>query len=699
MQPASDESYPGRFAPSCSLPGLSAPDDPRDGVLDRWQPGIRVGGQLLPRPNVLDRVVEVRAEPDERDSPAFGEPDLAPELVGPGGDLTRNAAFPQPARHGYRPVPGLLRVNGHQHRRRHTAGGGQDALAYQRCEYPGDAEGVPDPGEGRSPVTRQGVVAAPRGHGPEFLRAEQQGLVDGARVVIETPRNPEVRHHSARFGSARDPGERGEIRQAFIKQLVGDAQSLHLVDEGLVLGTDPRQGDTGAGLGFAQPHLFGQHLDHHIWPNLVVLVDALENGCGVLDPEAPVEPLREFPVVDPNAHRRQSQVPVQLPENVEGHQGDLGVVVIGQPVASDDVDVGLGELPVASLLRALTAPDLLHLVAAEGEVQVPGVFQHVAGEGYRQVEVEAEFVRLPLLCVQAPDDVDFLVYLPLAGQLVEGFDGPGLDGRETVEFEGGGDGGEHLVLHQAPGGKELGETGDRFGTYHGSALQEIGLQVGVVDFLGPDGGGFPVAGQQHGLVGKGLDDSPQGGSHLLRVPAGQVGSPDGAPKEHVPGQQHLPGFVPDLQERGSAGVSRGGVGPDFEPAGEPEGLVVPEVPGGIQFILADELPDQRHQPGSQARGRPGEHFLIGLRAPDGNVPHGRQSGGVAGVVEVSVSAQDGLRTPAETAQSRGYQFGSLHTRIDHEAPAVCRVGGDEIAVGGPWGNWDGLDTHPPTVWQ
>ena len=162
----------------------------------------------------------------------------------------------------------------------------------------------------------------------------------------------------------------------------------------------------------------------------------MEHGCGVLDPEAPVEPLRKFPVVDPDAHRRQTQVAVQPPKNVEGHQGDLSVVMVGQPVTSDNVDVGLGELPVAPLLRAFTAPDLLHLVAAEGEVQVPGVFQHVAGEGHRQVEMEAEFVRVPLLCVQAPDNINLLVDLPLASQLVEGLDGPGLDGCETVEFEG-----------------------------------------------------------------------------------------------------------------------------------------------------------------------------------------------------------------------------------------------------------------------
>ena len=62
----------------------------------------------------------------------------------------------------------------------------------------------------------------------------------------------------------------------------------------------------------------------------------------------------------------------------------------GQGAVADDVDIDLVELAEAALLGALAPPDLLDLVALEGEVQDPGVVQDVAGEGDGQVEVEAE---------------------------------------------------------------------------------------------------------------------------------------------------------------------------------------------------------------------------------------------------------------------------------------------------------------------
>ena len=107
-----------------------------------------------------------------------------------------------------------------------------------------------------------------------------------------------------------DPDERGKIRQALLQHLVGDAQGLHLIDEGFVLRADTRQSDAGTSLGLTQPHLLGQQLSHHIRPHFVVLIDALKHGCGVFDPESPVKALREFPVVDPDVHRRQPHVPM-----------------------------------------------------------------------------------------------------------------------------------------------------------------------------------------------------------------------------------------------------------------------------------------------------------------------------------------------------------------------------------------------------
>ena len=153
----------------------------------------------------------------------------------------------------------------------------------------------------------------------------------------------------------------------------------------------------------------------------------------------------------------QAQIAVQPAEDVESHQGDLSVVVICQPVLADDIDVGLGELAVAALLRAFTSPDLLHLVAAERKVEVSGVLQHVTGERHRQIEVKAKLVGLPGLSMQAPDDVYLLVDLSFAGQLPERLNCPGLDGGEAMKLEGGSDGTEYLVLDQAPAGRNSGK--------------------------------------------------------------------------------------------------------------------------------------------------------------------------------------------------------------------------------------------------
>src|SRR6476469_3756786 len=62
----------------------------------------------------------------------------------------------------------------------------------------------------------------------------------------------------------------------------------------------------------------------------------------------------------------------------------------GQVIASDDVDVGLGELPIAPFLGPLTPPRLLYLEAPEREVELAGVLEHVAGQGHGEVVVQAE---------------------------------------------------------------------------------------------------------------------------------------------------------------------------------------------------------------------------------------------------------------------------------------------------------------------
>ena len=110
-----------------------------------------------------------------------------------------------------------------------------------------------------------------------------------------------------------------------------------------------------------------------------------------------------------------------------------------QRVAVDDVDVGLEELAVAPLLRPLAAPHLLDLVAAERELQLAGVLQHVAGERHGQVEVQARARRRRSsvgVGLQPAQHVDLLGGLALAQQLVERLDRAGLERREAVQLEG-----------------------------------------------------------------------------------------------------------------------------------------------------------------------------------------------------------------------------------------------------------------------
>ena len=171
----------------------------------------------------------------------------------------------------------------------------------------------------------------------------------------------------------------------------------------------------------------------------------------VLDAQPAVEPLGELAVVDVHGDGREAQLSVQALKGRQHHQRGLDVVVLGQGLVTDDVDVSLGELAIAALLRTFTTPHLLDLVATEREVQVAGVLQHVAGEGNGEVEVQAQTVllgpRVMRVSVQSIDDVDLLVDLSLAGELLHGLDGTGMDRRETMKLEGLLKDPGHMVLH------------------------------------------------------------------------------------------------------------------------------------------------------------------------------------------------------------------------------------------------------------
>ena len=165
-------------------------------------------------------------------------------------------------------------------------------------------------------------------------------------------------------------------------------------------------------------------------------------------------------------------------EDLGDDERHLGLEVRRQLADVDDVDVGLGELAVAALLRPLAAPHLLDLVAAEREGEVAGVLEHVAGERHGEVEVQAQLgVACRVVAGQPADAVDLLVGVAaLAEQPLDRLDGAGLDRGEPVQLEGLADDVEEVLLDDPLGGQVLGETADR-----GDLVRSRGqsLQVGV----------------------------------------------------------------------------------------------------------------------------------------------------------------------------------------------------------------------------
>ncbi len=117
------------------------------------------------------------------------------------------------------------------------------------------------------------------------------------------------------------------------------------------------------------------------------------------------------------------------------YQRDFDVVAERQFAVAHDVDIRLGELAGAALLRTLTAPDLLDLVAAERKRKVAGVLDDVAGERDRQVEVQGQGVVVALggfgifavVVLQAAESVHLFVDIAFTQQLADRFHSAGLD--------------------------------------------------------------------------------------------------------------------------------------------------------------------------------------------------------------------------------------------------------------------------------
>ncbi len=417
------------------------------------RPGGRVGVDLVAGADVLDLVGAVGAstlsrEPDERDAAPLGRADLTTVLLGARRDLARDAAATQRVGDPLAARAALLVGQGDQDRAGHGPAAREHTLGDQRHQRAREAEGDAHARVRRTAVVGERVVASATTDRLQPFVARHEDLDDGAGVVVETPRDAEVgldRHPSVHdVGAALEHGR--ELGEAAVEQVVADAEALHALDDRAVGDPDRRQLQTAPCLLGGRAGVVDEEAGHGVGRELVELVDGADRGHDVGDTEPAVEALDQLAVVDLERQRGQGK----CAERLHHHPHHLHVVVEGQLVAADDVDVGLGELAVATLLRALAAPGRLDLEAPERELEVPGVLQHVAGEGDGEVEVHPQTrVVAGVRRLHPPQDVDLLVDLAALGETVERLDRAGLDVGEAVQLEGVRQGGDHLTLDDA----------------------------------------------------------------------------------------------------------------------------------------------------------------------------------------------------------------------------------------------------------
>ncbi len=120
---------------------------------------------------------------------------------------------------------------------------------------------------------------------------------------------------------------------------------------------------TGRDLLGGEPERAGEQFLDAGGAYLVQLVRDPGDAERVVDAEPGVEALQHLPVVDVDRPGGDAEPGEDLVDD----PGEFGVEVQRDAVDVDDVDVTLGKFAVAAFLRALAAPDPLHLVALERE--------------------------------------------------------------------------------------------------------------------------------------------------------------------------------------------------------------------------------------------------------------------------------------------------------------------------------------------
>ena len=219
--------------------------------------------------------------------------------------------------------------------------------------------------------------------------------------------------------------QRRQRLEAGIEQRVFDAECADLCGEVRGVGFDRSEPQAQLLLFLIRSGFDGEQLRHFLGPDLVVLVQAAQNGLDVRQSDAAGEAFEQPPVVDDDPDAGHAQW-CESGEGIGDGQRDLDLEVAGQFAVGDDVDIGLDEFPVAAGLGAFAAPDGLDARGFEREAQFVRVVRDVPGQGHREIEVETERVALGAFGVQAGDGEDLLVDLSVLGQLADRFDRPAV---------------------------------------------------------------------------------------------------------------------------------------------------------------------------------------------------------------------------------------------------------------------------------
>ena len=291
----------------------------------------------------------------------------------------------------------------------------------------------------------------------------QNSLIHGAGVVVQTASNRQVSQHLTRRTAGCLLNDLSQLSKTLIQQLVLHrilrGKRTHLLHKRSILSADLRQLQGGSGSIRARTSLSLQLLSHTLSADLLQLVNRTQNSRSISQTQAQVETLSQLAVIHTQLELRNRQ----LRQRINNNQRQGHVVTERQLAVANHVNISLSELAGTTLLRTLTTPHLLNLVTREREIQVTGVLHHVTGKRHGQVKVQSQlFLSLrSLVLLQARNCVNFLVNLTLAQQLLNSLYRTSLNRGETVQLKSLTQSVQNMILNQPLSRKILGKTRQR----------------------------------------------------------------------------------------------------------------------------------------------------------------------------------------------------------------------------------------------